>query len=133
MTTAERLEHANTLIEIISRHGRRFFFDKESGAVARLELGSRGRVRWLRNEQQGYAAHSDRWGYSGHAGKIIGLAQALREYILHGYLLHTELIAPATSRGDGWGYGAEAAAAVRNEAHVLPLFAWNPEAKKENS
>lgn len=63
MSKAERLEHANALIAVISRHGRRFFYSATSGATGRLELDGRGRVWWI-GEYRGarvYVAHSGRW------------------------------------------------------------------------
>lgn len=38
MSKQERLEHANQLIQVIARHGRRFFFDDTTNTTARLEL-----------------------------------------------------------------------------------------------
>lgn len=36
MTKTERLGHANALIQIISRHGRRFFYNPKDGTTARM-------------------------------------------------------------------------------------------------
>ena len=58
-----------------------------------------------------------------HGGTLRSLIEAMRDYIRFGTPIHPEIIAPAMSYGDMWGYGAEAAAAVRAEAHQLPLFA----------
>ncbi|MCV0359424.1 hypothetical protein KUC90_33300 [Pseudomonas aeruginosa] len=44
MSKQERLEHANQLIQVIARHGRRFFFDDTTNTTARLELDQRGKV-----------------------------------------------------------------------------------------
>jgi len=127
MSKTERLGHANALIEVISRHGRRFFHNRESGSIARLELDARGRV-WLIDDYRGarvYVAYQGRWRGFSHGGTLRSLVEALRDYVLHGTLLHPERIAPGRidpSNGDIWGYGFEAAAAVRAEAHALPLF-----------
>ncbi|KFJ13054.1 hypothetical protein DR66_4064 [Delftia acidovorans] len=137
MSKAERLGHANALIEIISRHGRRFFHNRESGAIARLELDARGRV-WLIDEYRGarvYVAYRGRWRGFTHGGTLQNLVEALHHYILRGELLHPEYIAPSRmdpKNGDIWGYGAEAAAAVRAEAHALSLFQ-RPTGHKEST
>lgn len=132
MSKAERLGHANALIQAISRHGRRFFYSATSGATGRLELDGRGRVWWI-DEYRGarvYVAHSGRWRGFSHGGTLRGLIQALHGYIQRGELLHPEYIAPAMSYGDMWGYGTEAAAAVRAEAHQLPMFEQRAAAQK---
>ncbi|MCO5338565.1 hypothetical protein [Delftia tsuruhatensis] len=140
MSKAQRLGHANALIEVISRHGRRFFHNSESGAIARLELDARGRLWWIDDYRasrvytgkvMGYP-HS--WRGFSHGGTLRSLVEALRDYVLSGILLHPERIAPGRidpNNGDIWGYGFEAAAAVRAEAHALPLFR-RPAAHKES-
>ncbi|WP_448869559.1 hypothetical protein [Delftia acidovorans] len=136
MSKAERLAHANALIEVISRHGRRFFLNRESGAIARLELDARGRV-WLIDEYRGarvYVAYGGEWRGFTHGGTLRDLIAALRDYIQRGELLHPEYIAPTrmdAKNGDIWGYGFEAATAVRAEANALPLFQ-RPAAHKES-
>ena len=131
VSKTERLGHANALIEIISRHGRRFFRNRESGAIARLELDASGRLWWI-DEYRGSRVYTGkvmgyphRWRGFSHGGTLRSLVEALRGYVLRGELLHPEYIAPSRidpTNGDIWGYGAEAAAAVRAEAHALPLF-----------
>lgn len=127
MSKVERLGHANALIEVISRHGRQFFRNRESGTIARLELDGRGRVWWI-DDYRGarvYVAHSGRWRGFSHGGTLRSLIQALHQYIQRGELLHPEYIAPCRmnpQNGDIWGYGFEAAAAVRTETAALPLF-----------
>ncbi|WP_315127020.1 hypothetical protein [Comamonas antarctica] len=132
MSKVERLEHANALIQAISRHGRRFFYNRETGTVARLDLDSRGRVWWI-DDYRGarvYVAHSGRWRGFSHGGTLRSLIQALHQYIQRSELLHPEHIAPTMSYGDMWGYGTEAAAAVRAEAHQLPMFKQRAAAQK---
>lgn len=141
MSKAERLGHANALIEIISRHGRRFFRNRESGAIARLELDARGRLWWI-DDYRGSRVYTGkvmgyphRWRGFSHGGTLRSLVEALRGYILRGELLHPEYIAPSRidpKNGDIWGYGFEAAAAVRCEASYLPLFQ-RPTGHKEST
>lgn len=124
MAKTERLAHANALIEVISRHGRRFFYNAKSGAIGALELDARGHIWWI-DDYRGariYTAYQGRWRGFSHGGTMRDLIRALRGYIKRGELLHPEYIAPAMSYGDMWGYGVEAAAAVRTEAHALPMF-----------
>jgi hypothetical protein len=141
VSKTERLGHANALIEIISRHGRRFFRNRESGAIARLELDASGRLWWI-DEYRGSRVYTGkvmgyphRWRGFSHGGTLRSLVEALRGYVLRGELLHPEYIAPSRidpTNGDIWGYGAEAAAAVRAEAHALPLFQ-RPTGHKEST
>ena len=141
VSKTERLGHANALIEIISRHGRRFFRNRESGAIARLELDASGRLWWI-DEYRGSRVYTGkvmgyphRWRGFSHGGTLRSLVEALRGYVLRGELLHPEYIAPSRidpTNGDIWGYGAEAAAAVRAEANALPLFQ-RPTGHKEST
>lgn len=128
----ERLSHANELVRVISKHGRRFFYSAKSDTTARLELDARGRVWWI-DDYRGariYVAYPGRWRGFSHGGTMRALVEALRDYIQRGEPLHPEYIAPAMSYGDMWGYGAEAAAAVRAEAHQLPMFPQRAAAQK---
>ena len=125
MSKAERLGHANALIKVISSHGRRFFYNAKAGTIGSLELDTRGRVWWI-DDYRGariYTAYQGRWRGFSHGGTMRGLIRALREYIQHGKPLHPEYIALAMSYRDMWGYGTDAAKAVRTEAHKLPMFA----------
>ncbi|SEJ42500.1 hypothetical protein SAMN04244579_04304 [Azotobacter beijerinckii] len=40
----QRLEHCNRLLQVISRHGRQFFYSAQHDRVASLELDARGRL-----------------------------------------------------------------------------------------
>lgn len=133
LSKQERLAHANALIGVISSHGRRFFFNYQDGTTGRLELGARGHVWWI-DEYHGarvYVAYPGRWSGFTHGGTMRGLIEALHIYIQSGELLHPEFIAPAMDYGDMWGYGVEAAAAVRAEAHRLPVFARRAQVSKK--
>lgn len=136
MSKVERLAHANALIKTISDHGRRFFYNARTGEVGKLELDARGRVWWI-DDYRGariYTAYAGRWRGFSHGGTLRDLICALREYIQRGELMHPEYIAPTRSNpGDGniWGYSAEAAAAVRAEAHALPMFQQSARAAKQ--
>jgi hypothetical protein len=124
MSKADRLAHANALIKTISDHGRRFFYNARTGEVGKLELDTRGRVWWIDDYRNAriYTAYNGRWRGFSHGGTMRDLICALRNYIQRGELLHPEYIAPAMSYGDMWGYGVDAAKAVRAEAHKLPMF-----------
>lgn len=132
MTKAERLGHANELIQVISRHGRRFFYNRETGSIGQLELDGRGRVWWI-DDYRGARVYTGKvmgypheWRGFSHGGTLRSLVEAMRDYVLHGKLIHPDHIAPCRmnpQNGDIWGYGFEAAAAVRCEASWLPIFA----------
>lgn len=130
MTKAERLQHANALIEVISRHGRRFFFNAKDKRIARLELDARGRIWWI-DDYRGSLVYTGKvmgynhgWRGFSHGGTLRALVEDLVRYIKTGEKLSKWHIAPdyVSHDGDIWGYGAEAAKAVREEAHKLPLF-----------
>lgn len=129
-TKAERLQHANALIQVISRHGRRFFWDEKAQRVASLEVDARGRV-WFVDDYSGKriythdAGYTNRWRGFSHGGTLRALVEAMRDYITKGATLHPEYIAPERMNPGSniWGYSAEAALAVREAAHKLPIIA----------
>ena len=121
----ERVEHANALIKVISEHGRKFFEHK--GALATLELDKNGKV-WVVDEYTKariYTHFSGTWLGFHHGGTLRDLVCAMRDYITKGTLIHIDWIAPTRrtpENGDIWGYGKEAAAAVRAAAAQLPII-----------
>lgn len=125
-----RLQHANDLVNIISQHGRRFFWNERHQRVASLELDARGRV-WFIDDYTGQriythrAGFRSRWRGFSHGGTLRCLVEALRDYIGKGVPLHPEYIAPErmTPGSNIWGYSTEGAALVREAAHKLPMFA----------
>lgn len=129
MDKAERLAAANQLLAVISKHGRRFFYNKEFDRVAHLKLSPRGRVLFV-DDYTGVEIYThkttftNKWRHFSHGGTLRSLIESLRDYIIHGTPLHRGYIAPSRSWTDGdiWGYGPEAAAAVRAEAFELPIF-----------
>lgn len=124
----QRAAHANALIDVIARHGRRFFYNQRHQRNARIELRN-GRVYFI-DDYSGKAIYThrttfeNRWRGFSHGGTLRSLIEQLRDYIMNGTLLSRWVIAPAYAASDGdiWGYGP-AAEAVRAEAWALPLFA----------
>ncbi|GIU39132.1 hypothetical protein TUM4637_40820 [Shewanella hafniensis] len=123
--TNKRVKNANELIKVISEHGRKFFEHK--GVIATLELDKRGRV-WLVDEYSKarvYTHYSGKWSGFHHGGTLRDLVCAMRDYITNGTLIPLDWIAPTRcnpENGDIWGYGKEAAAAVRAAAAQLPII-----------
>lgn len=126
----ERLAHANTLIQAVSAHGRRFFFHAPSGRVASLEMDGVGRV-WFVDDYTGKRVYThkthipSRWLGFSHGGTLRSLVEALRDYIVAGQQLDAWRIAtPRLNENDGdiWGYGPEASAALREQVLSLPIF-----------
>jgi hypothetical protein len=121
----ERVEHANALIKVISEHGRKFFDHK--GTIATLELDKNGKV-WVVDEYtkaRVYTHSQGSWRGFNHGGTLRELVCAMRDYITKGKQLSIEWIAPTRwnpDNGDIWGYGKEAAAAVRAAAAQLPII-----------
>ena len=124
-----RLHAANCLIEIVSIHGRKFFFHAASGRTAKLELDARNKV-WLVDEytQRRVNTHANGdWEGFSHGGTLLNLVAALRDYVVDGKLLSFHSIAPSRTDGSNyWGYEENQAIAVRAAASVLPLFAKEP-------
>lgn len=120
-----RLHVANCLIEIVSIHGRKFFFHAASGRIAKLELDAGNKV-WLIDEytQRRVDTHAkDDWEGFSHGGTLLNLVAKLRDYVLEGHLLSLDSIAPSRTDGSNyWGYDELQAIAVRAAAGVLPLF-----------
>lgn len=125
-TKAERLQHANDLIELISNYGRRFFFDQSSGRIAKLEIDPRGRI-WFVDDYNGkaiYTHNKNSWRGFSHGGTLRSLIEALRDYISRDVKLHREYIAPERMNPGSniWGYSNETAKILREAAFQMPLF-----------
>ena len=128
-TREERLNHANDLIRIISDHGRRFFFDKKSQRVAKMQFDARGRI-WFVDDHSDKAVYVYRSGFGNswngftHGGTLRSLVEALRDYIVSGERLSLEYIAPERliAGSNIWGYSADAAKAVREAVYKLPII-----------
>lgn len=140
----ERLAHANTLIQIIAAHGRRFFWHggrqvwdegtKSSTFVpanrtARLELRN-NRVYHIDEYTQKaiYLHNRNRWRNFSHGGTIRSLVEAMRDYVMHGTKIpRWQIVIAQMGKPDLtdniWGYKVEAANAVRDAAYELPIVA----------
>lgn len=125
----DRLAHANALIKVISDHGRRFFWDKDSQRIARLEVDARGRVWWIDDYREARvythrATFGNDWRGFSHGGTLRALVEDMRDYISKGQCIARWKIAPERlcSDGDIWGYGPHAAGAVRVAAFALPIM-----------
>lgn len=129
----QRVEHANQLIQVIAAHGRKFFYSKTAGRVARIEIDARGRVWFVDDysERRIYTHTPHRWRGFTHGGTLRSLVEDMRDYIIRGERIRRWKIAPAYSHSDGdiWGYGSEAAAAVRAAAYALPIM--EPDTKEQ--
>ena len=127
----ERVAHANALIRAIGSHGRRFFYNREADRYASLELDARGRVWWIddyrgaRVYTHDVMGHSTRWRGFSHGGTLRSLAEDMRDYVLTGQPIHHGRIAQRSLASDQniWGYGEDAAQALRAETEAMPIFA----------
>lgn len=128
MTTAKqqrlvRLEHANSLIRVISQHGRRFFWNESAQRVARLDLDHRGKIWWVDDYRgrrvcaEKIGGYEHRWQGFSHGGTLKQLAQMMRDYIKTGERIHWGYIAP-----DCWGYDDGASKDTRDAAAKLPII-----------
>ncbi len=119
----ERLRHVNTLIEVISRHGRRFFWNDQAKRVARMEMDARGKLWWVDDYQgkriciEKMGGYEHDWRGFSHGGTLKDLVQMMRNYVKTGYQIHSGYIAVSY-----WGYPEDAAEACRAEAKMLPII-----------
>lgn len=122
MNRHERVEVANKFLEIISRHGRRFFHHKDR--VSRFELDHRGRVWFVDsyNKRRIWTHQDGSWGrYFTNGGTLLILCKALREFIMDRGDLPLNHLGPwpvTLCDGDLWGYG-DSMATVRDECRQL--------------
>lgn len=114
---AERRSRAgkvNQLVDAISQHGRRFFFDSRNGGrVARMLVDDRGRL-WWQDEGSGKRIylHYKFWGQPAfsNGGTLRSLVDALKVYVMSGETLRATTFGPWPnwcSGGDPWGYGSD--------------------------
>jgi hypothetical protein len=141
----ERLAHANALIRIIASHGHRYFWHggvhvwdpaaqasvfKPADRYARLEL-RRGRVYFI-DDYTGKPVYThpsrfgNRWRGFSHGGTLRALVEDMRDYVTHGTpIARWKIVIQQLDRADlednVWGYEAQAAARVREQAYALPI------------
>lgn len=134
-TKRSRAARVNEAIQIISNHGRRFFYNSEHDRVAHIQVDDRGTV-WFVDDYTGQrinthkAPYSRVWKNFSHGGTLRALVEAFRDYILTGEAVSLHLLGPETSwtNGNVWGYEPSAIEAVRQQAGLLPVFK-QPEGK----
>lgn len=131
--THTRMDSANRLLQVIAHHGRRFFYSDVKARYASFDLDDKGQL-WFTDDYSGKRLNITKRGLTQpgftHGGTLRGLVETLADYVMTGQPMSKEWIAPACTFGsqasDMWGYGAAAAAAVRAEAHRLPMFEADP-------
>ncbi|MEM5371324.1 hypothetical protein V4C53_35565 [Paraburkholderia azotifigens] len=134
----DRVVHANLLIRAIASHGRRFFYYSEGDRYARFELDARGRVWFIDDYSERriytHAPSYRRWKGFTHGGTLRSLVEDMRDYIIKGTQVPRWKIAIrqlGKPEDDIWGYGFDAAEAVRKAAFALPIMARDPNAPRE--
>lgn len=128
----QRVEHANELIRLIGSYGRRFFWSAEHQRFAHIELDARGRV-WFIDDHTGMRVFTHcangRWKGFTHGGTLRSLVDDMRDYItfctpVPRWKIAIKQMGDPTQ--DVWGYGLEAAEALRAEAFKLPIIEREP-------
>lgn len=128
----ERLIAANTLIEAIATHGRRFFSLRADcpdwtgqDRISRLLMDRYGRIWFIDKYRESLIlmSHTGNWKGFSEGGTLAALVMALYRYIMTGEPLHGSVGPwPAWySDGDPWGYGDDMQA-VRDVAINLGLL-----------
>jgi hypothetical protein len=134
VSKAERVEHANQLIQVIARHGRRFFYDQKSDTTARLEVDHRGKV-WFHDHYSKArvythpATFGNSWRGFTHGGTLRQLVEDMRDYVMTGRQIWISSLGPQrnSDQSNIWGYEELAMAKVRKEGSLLPIIDGNPE------
>jgi len=108
LTKVDRVAEANRVLQIISNHGRRFFFHKER--ISQFEVDARGMI-WFRDswtDKPVYTHYNGRWKGFSEGGTLRSLVIALRDYIRTGEPISARWFGPWPQHicdGDLWGYG----------------------------
>ncbi|MCV9964176.1 hypothetical protein OIU34_20030 [Pararhizobium sp. BT-229] len=118
-TKAERVVHANALIEEVAKRGRMFFHHKASGRTANFEVTSGGRLRYRDEYTQKLidTARAGRWQHFSGGGTLQRLVSDLTKYVSNGEPIAAAHFGPFPQfmcDGDVWGYGLETMADLRD-------------------
>jgi hypothetical protein len=106
----ERIRHANEVLDVISSHGRRFFYSKTYDRVARFSLTDTGRIQFTDDYIGEPFEPKDgvRWKHFSHGGTMRALIESLTNYIRTGEPIANGYFGPWKewiAGGDLWGYG----------------------------
>ncbi|MDW9481782.1 hypothetical protein GOB57_24340 [Sinorhizobium meliloti] len=117
-TRAERVVHANSLIEEVAKRGRGFFHHKASGRTASFEVTTGGRLRFRDEYTQKLIDTSwpGRWQHFSGGGTLQRLVSDLTKYVAQGERIPPGHFGPFPEflcGGDVWGYGLETMADLR--------------------
>jgi hypothetical protein len=129
-TKAERLAHANQLIQIMASHGRRFFFDAKQQRTAHLLLTDRGHIYFV-DDYTGKAIYTHETGFTNkwrgfsHGHTLRTLVEMMRDYVTKGVQIPFSYIGLERSFtvGNIWGYDEDSMQKVRAQAVSLPIIA----------
>jgi hypothetical protein len=129
MSKQERANHANALIAVIGKHGRRFFYNQPHNRLAHFEVDARGKV-WFHDDYSAKRIYTHKTGFSArwrgfsHGGTLRSLVEAMRDYICTGTTLEPGWIGLERSFTESniWGYPEEDMRACRAEALSLPII-----------
>lgn len=125
----QRLADANALIVAMSDHGRRFFYDKKSGAVAHFLFDDNNQLRFCDDYiQKPFIVKVGKcWNRTfHHGGTMKRLIEVLSIYIRKGKPIHPGHFGPwpqEISDGDLWGYGHEEMENLRAQISGNPAIA----------
>lgn len=117
---AARVIEANKLIQIIAKHGRRFFYCAQHDRVSSFHLGGyEGRI-YFTDDYTGQAIlmkPGTKWEGFSHGGTLRALVGDIAKYIATGTPVPLGWIGPGRADGSNiWGYDSAAMEAVRAEA-----------------
>jgi len=132
----KRLESANQLIQIISSHGRRFFFNEKHQRTSSMVIDTGGKVYFI-DDYTGKAIYTHKTGFHhgwrgfSHGGTLRTLVEMMRDYVTKGVQIPAHYLGLERSftNGNIWGYSPEEMQAVRDKASLLPII---KEAKRQD-
>lgn len=119
-----RCFYANQLIEIISQHGRCFFYSSTHDRVARMVYDGSCYLIDERSGNKVVLRTNGSWEGFGHGGTLRDLVTMIRDYVMKGTRIGMYFIGMERNSGKGniWGYPEDQLEACRNAARELPIM-----------
>jgi len=118
-----RCVYANQLLEVIAKHGRRFFYCPKTERVARLVYDTKVHLIDAKTGTKIVLRNNGSWTGFSHGGTLRELVTMMRDYVTKGTRIGMHFIGMERTFGDGniWGYPADALQACREAASLLPI------------
>jgi len=118
-----RCVYANQLIEVISQHGRCFFYSAKHDRVARLVVDGAVHLIDEKSGNKVVLRTNGSWEGFGHGGTLRELVTMMRDYVMQGTRIGMYFIGMERTFGKGnvWGYPVDQLEKCREAARLLPI------------